>query len=203
MSSNPIIGNYLMQKLEHPYEPISMNSLKEADAIVVLSGMLHKVGDKAYNVYEFTDPDRFLGGVDLIKQSKADQIILMASQLPWRDKWKPEGFILRNKAISMGVSETKIFVTEKVKNTYEESVAVTKLIPNNSSIILVTSAYHMDRSKYLFEKQGFEVTPFPVDFKSFDVKTSVMNFLPNAGALIKTSLFIRENLGRIYYKLFL
>ena len=37
MSSNPIVGNYLMQKLEHPYKPISMNSLKEADAIVVLT----------------------------------------------------------------------------------------------------------------------------------------------------------------------
>ena len=97
-----------MQKLEYPYKPISMNSLKEADAIVVLGGMLHKVGDKAYNVYEFTDPDRFLGGVDLIKQSKADQIILMASQLPWRDNWKPEGFILRDKAISMGVPKNTV-----------------------------------------------------------------------------------------------
>ena len=203
VSSNPIVGNYLIQKLEYPYKPIPINTLKKSDAIVVLGGMLHKVGDKAFNVYEFTDPDRFLGGVDLIKQSKADRIILMASQLPWRDNWKPEGFILRDKAISMGVPLSKIIVTEKVKNTYEESVAVTKFIPNNSSIILVTSAYHMDRSKYLFEKQGFEVTTFPVDFRSFHAKTSIMNFLPSAEALIKTSLFIRENLGRLYYRLFL
>ena len=98
----------------------------------------------------------------------------MSSQLPWTDNWKLEGHILKDKAISLGVLQDKILVTEKVKNTFEESLAVTKLIPNNSSIILVTSAYHMDRSKYLFEKQGFKVTPFPVDFKSSNLNITII-----------------------------
>ena len=59
-----------MQKLEHPYKPIAMSSLKEADAIVVLSGMIHQVGDKNYSTYEFSDPDRFFGGLDLIKENR-------------------------------------------------------------------------------------------------------------------------------------
>ena len=86
--------------------------------------------------------------------------------MPWKDNWEPEGFVLKDKAISLGVSEEKILVADKVKNTYEESIAVTKLIPNNSSVILVTSAFHMHRSKYLFEKQGFDIIPYPVDFKT-------------------------------------
>ena len=60
ISSNPFIGNYLMQKLEYPYKPISINSINEADAIVVLSGMIHQVGDENNSIYEFSDPDRFL-----------------------------------------------------------------------------------------------------------------------------------------------
>ena len=201
VSSNPIVGNYLMQKLEYPYKPISMNSLKVADAIVVLSGMLHQVGDENYNKYEFSDPDRFFGGLDLIKENKSKKIIFTAGQLPWTDNWEPEGLILKNKAISLGIQEYQILVTEKVKNTYEESIAVTKLIPNNSSIILVTSAFHMQRSKYLYVNQGFEVIPFPVDFKSTTSKISIMSFLPNLEALRKTSIFIRENIARLYYKL--
>ena len=202
VSSNPILGNYLMKKLEHPYKPISMKSLKEADAIVVLSGMLHQVGDNKYNKYEFSDPDRFFGGLDLLSENKSDKIIFTAGQLPWKDNWKPEGFILKDRAVSLGVSQTKILVTENVKNTYEESIAITKLIPNNSSIILVTSAFHMHRSKYLFQKQGFEVMPFPVDFNSPNRKLSILSFLPNLGAIGKTSIFIRENMARIYYKFF-
>ena len=192
-----------MQKLEYPYKPISMNSLKEADAIVVLSGMLHQVGDNEYNKYEFSDPDRFFGGLDLIKENKSNKIIFTAGQLPWTDNWEPEGIILKNKAISFGVPQAKILVTENVKNTYEESIAVTKLISNNSSLILVTSAFHMHRSKYLFEKQGFNVIPYPVDFKTSNAKTSIMNFVPSLSSLNKVSLFIRENIGRIYYKFFI
>ena len=203
VSSNPIIGNYLMQRLEYPYKPISISTIKEADAIVVLSGMLHQVGDNEYNKYEFSDPDRFFGGLDLIKENKSDKIIFTAGQFPWTDNWEPEGLVLKNKAISFGVPQAKILVTENVKNTYEESIAVTKLIPNNSSLILVTSAFHMHRSKYLFEKQGFDIIPYPVDFKTSNAKTSFMNFLPSVDSLNNASLFIRENIGRFYYKLFL
>ena len=123
--------------------------------------------------------------------------------MPWTNNWKPEGLILKDKAISLGVPQSKILVTENVKNTYEESIAATKLIPNNSSVILVTSAFHMYRSKYLFEKQGFDIIPYPVDFKTSNTKTSIMNLLPSLSSLNKVSLFIRENIGRIYYKLFI
>jgi uncharacterized SAM-binding protein YcdF (DUF218 family) len=190
-----------MKKLEYPYQPIPISSIKENDAVIVLSGMLNQVGNKKYSTYEFEDPDRFFAGIDLIKQSKADKLIFTAGQLPWRDSGLPEGYVLKDKAISLGVPGV-ILVTEKVKNTYEESLAVTKMIPKNSFIILVTSAFHMERSKYLFEKQGFDVIPYPVDFKSSNSKISIMSFMPDIDSLYKSSLFIRENIGRLYYKLF-
>ena len=78
-----------------------------------------------------------------------------------------------------------------------------KLIPNNSSIILVTSAFHMHRSKYLFEKQGFKVIPFPVDFKSSTTKISIFSFLPNLGSNKKKHHYLlRENIGRFIINCF-
>ena len=201
VSSNPMAGNYLMKILEYPYQPIPISSLKENEAIVVLSGMVNKVGNNKYSTYEFKDPDRFFAGIDLIKQSKSDKLIFTAGQLPWTVNSLPEGYILKKKAVSLGVPG-EIIVTEKAKNTYEESIAVSKLIPNNTSIILVTSAFHMERSKYLFEKQGFLVTPYPVDFKAYIQKHTIMSFLPKLEALYQTSLFIRESIGRLYYKFF-
>ena len=190
-----------MKRLEYPYKPIPISSIKENEAIVVLSGMVNKVGNNKHSTYEFKDPDRFFAGIDLIKQSKSDKLIFTAGQLPWTVNSLPEGYILKKKAVSLGVPG-EIIVTEKAKNTYEESIAVSKLIPNNTSIILVTSAFHMDRSKYLFEKQGFLVTPYPVDFKAYIQKHTIMNFLPKLEALYQTSLFIRESIGRLYYKFF-
>ena len=202
VSSNPMVGNYLMKKLEYPYQPIPISSIEENDAIVVLSGGLHQAGNEKYSTYEFNDPDRFFAGIDLIKNYKSDKLIFTAGQLPWSDNGLPEGYVLKDKAISLGVPGV-ILVTEKVKNTYEESLAVTKIIPNNSSIILVTSAFHMQRSKYLFEKQGFDVMPYPVDFKSSIQNLTIISFLPKVEAFRQTSLFIRENIGRLYYLFFL
>jgi uncharacterized SAM-binding protein YcdF (DUF218 family) len=196
-----MVGNYLMKKLEYPYQPIPMSSIKENDAVIVLSGMLNQVGNKKYSTYEFNDPDRFFAGIDLIKNYKSDKLIFTAGQLPWSDNGLPEGYVLKDKAISLGVPGV-ILVTEKVKNTYEESIAVTKIVPNNSSITLVTSAFHMQRSKYLFEKQGFDVMPYPVDFKSSIQNLTIISFLPKVEAFGKTSLYIRENIGRLYYNLF-
>ena len=204
VSSNPIIGNYLMQKLEYPYVPVSINSLQKHDAIVVLSmGGTKKVRTNSNTRYEIVNASRFFSGLELFKNYKADLLIFTAGQVPWNVNRKPEGIVLKNKAISIGIPQSKILVTENVKNTYEESIAVTKLIPNNSSVILVTSAFHMHRSKYLFEKQGFDIIPYPVDFKTSNIKISPMKFLPSVGSLNKSSLFIRENIGRLYYKLFL
>ena len=53
-----------------------------------------------------------------------------------------------------------------MENTADEAVAVKELISPSKRIILVTSAYHMYRAKRLFEKQGFEVIPYRVDYKS-------------------------------------
>jgi uncharacterized SAM-binding protein YcdF (DUF218 family) len=190
-------------KLEEPYYPISVQNIKKHDFVVVLSGMIHQVGNKNFKKYEWGDPDRFFAGIELIKNKKASNLIFTAGQLPWTENWKPEGYILKDKAVNMGIPEENIFVTDKVKNTYEESVAVLKLIPKNTSIILVTSAFHMKRSKYLFEKQGFNITPFPVDFNISSSNFTFLDLIPSVSSLQKTSTFIRENIGRLYYKIIL
>ena len=65
ISTNPFVGNYLAQKLEYPYKPIPISSIKENDAVIVLSGMLRQVGGQKYSTYEFGDPNRFFAGIEL------------------------------------------------------------------------------------------------------------------------------------------
>ena len=60
-------------------------------------------------------------------------------------------------------------------------------------IILVTSAIHMYRAKKLFEKEGFDVVPYKVDYKVSRRKvTNIMDFLPDAEALKLTGTGIRK-----------
>ena len=87
-----------------------------------------------------------------------------------------------------------------MENTADEAVAVKELISPSKRIILVTSAYHMCRAKRLFEKQGFEVIPYKVDFKAIgNNEVTFMDFLPSAVNLELTETGIREIIGRIFY----
>ena len=120
--------------------------------------------------------------------------------MPWDKAKKTEGEVLKEYAISNGITSNKILVTKDVENTADEAVAVKELISPSRRIILVTSAYHMYRAKKLFEKQGFEVIPYKVEYKSERNKeNTILDFLPSADYLKRTEIGIREIIGRLFY----
>ena len=120
--------------------------------------------------------------------------------MPWDKANKTEGEVLKEYAISNGIASEKIFVTKDLVNTAYEAVAVSALISPSRRIILVTSAYHMYRAKKLFEKQGLEVIPYKVDYKSERNKEiTILNFFPSAENLKITETAVREIIGRLFY----
>lgn len=203
--SNPLIANYFFSTLEHPLQPQTAKSAPKADAVVVLSGILTSVNTPKGTITEWGDPDRFFAGVDLIKSQKAGMLIFTGGKVPWQPNAIPEGQVLRQAAISLNIEEDMIQVTPEVQNTFQEAEAVAEMLQKDSSILLVTSAFHMNRAQYIFESAGLEVIPFAVDFKSQKSGNplTVMQFLPSAGALSTFSKAIREYIGRLYYYLIL
>ncbi len=194
--SSPLISNKLVKYIEAPYLPVKLSQVPKSDYIVVLSGMVHFVKD---NVYEWSDPDRFFAGIKLLNANKGRKIIYTGGLLPWELKKKTEGELLKNKSLEFGIDENDIFITKKVQNTYEEANAISHLIGKKSKIILITSAFHMKRAELLFKKHNFNVFPYPVDFKFIDNKITILDFIPSAHSLNRSSFVIREVLGRVYY----
>ena len=197
--SNPLISNKLVKYIETPHHPVKLSEVPVSDFIVVLSGgMIHQVKD---DVYEWSDPDRFFAGIKLLNANKGKKIIYTGGLLPWEKKKNTEGELLKNKSIEFGVDENDILITKKVQNTYEEANAIFYLINKKSKIILVTSAFHMNRATFLFKKHGFKVFPYPVDFQFKNNKITILDFIPSAGSLSRSSFVIREVLGRLYYRI--
>ena len=198
--STTIFSNNFFKLVEGSEYRKPISTIDSADAIVVLSGML-EINEEVDSTYiEWGDPDRFFGGIALFKAGKAQKLIFTGGKMPWDKAKKTEGAVLKDYAISNGIASEKIFITKDVENTADEAVAVKELISPSKTIILVTSAFHMYRAKKLFEKQGFEVIPLKVDYKTAGKsEITVMDFLPSAGNLGMTETGIREILGRLYY----
>jgi uncharacterized SAM-binding protein YcdF (DUF218 family) len=201
-SSLPIISNKFIAYLEKDYQPIEISEIENVDAIVVLSGMIRVIGDEENLKYEFTESvDRFFAGLDLFNNNNAPILILTRGKMPW-SIGIAEGEYLKELAIKFGISEENIILTDEVQNTDQEAKAVKNLLANdNSRIILVTSAFHMPRAEKVFKAANINLIPFPVDFQNSKSKTTMMDFIPSAGALSNTSHFVREMIGRLYYNL--
>ena len=185
--SNPLISKKLVKFIELPYHPVKLSEVPLSDFIVVLSGGMN--------------PNRFFAGIELLNANKGRKIIYTGGLLPWEKKKKTEGELLKKKSLEFGINENDILITKKVQNTYEEANALTHLIKKKSKIILVTSAFHMNRAEFIFKKHAFKVVPYPVDFQSKNNKITILDFIPSAGSLSTSSFVIREVLGRIYYRI--
>ncbi len=204
LSSSPLVSNGLVQAIEGAATRIPAQDAPTADAIVVLSGG-RVVAPGPAAVSEWNDPDRFFAGVELLKADKAPVIVFTGGASPWGPQAPLEGAILAEFAKAMGVPADRIAMTGSVLNTAEEAAAVSSLLRQRqarpSSVLLVTSAFHMVRAHRIFAAQGMVVKPFPVDFSGAAVSQGVLDFLPTAGAMVGTQTALREFYGRWYYRL--
>jgi len=200
--SLPILSNNLIYYLEKDYQPIDVSKIEDANAVVVLSGMVSTIKKNDNFFYEFNDSiDRILKRVELIKENKASYLILTRGILPWSNG-KPEGEVLKDFVLKLGIEKEKIILTNNVQNTDQEAKAIKKLFTSDDQkIILITSAFHMPRAKKVFEAAKIKTIPFPVDFRSSSGNFTLLDLIPSASAFSNTSHFIREVQGRIYYEL--
>jgi len=202
-SSTPLVSATLMRAAEGWAERPVASEMAPADAIVVLGGR-RIIAPGAGATSEWSDADRYFGGVELFQLGKAPLLVFTGAPHSWQPDSRLEGDVLKRYAIAMGIPGDKILTTGRVLNTAEEAAAVSALLHarqvKSAHVLLVTSAYHMPRAQALFERAGLVVTPFPVDFKvSSEGRLDVLDFLPRAQALEQTQTAIREVYGRLFY----
>ena len=204
-SSTALVSKHVMRAAEGWQTRKPISAVPMADAIVVLStGRVQPPG--APDVSEWTDADRFFGGVELFKANKAPLLVFTGGWVPWEPDAKLEGEVLMEYAAQFAIPANRMMTTGRVINTAEESNAVAAMLrkktgTQRSRVLLVTSAFHMQRAQMLFTRAGLEVVPFPVDFKVPAADgLSVFDFLPSASNLSQTEVALREIYGLVFYK---
>ena len=196
----PVISNFAIRYIEKDWSPTTPEQTEKTDVIIVLSGML-KSG-KNHEQLEWEDADRFLGGIDLFKEGKGDLLMFTRGLLPWSKNSLSEGEILKARAIEFGIPEKYILLTEYGENTEQEAISARRTLPDTiQRITLVTSAFHMNRAKLVFEKSGLLVNPFPVDFKQNFDQFTIMDLIPGSAGIDQWSWVCREIMGRMYYRI--
>lgn len=127
-------------------------SNKMKDAIVILASGINPDGS-----LPIVCKLRVEKGVELYKQRVAKNII-MSGKWPFTIDYKPprtEASAMKDYAVKLGINKEHIFIEEKSQDTIGNIFFTKKLFlePNKwRKIILVTSDFHMPRTKYLCKK---------------------------------------------------
>ncbi len=138
-------------------------------AVVVLGGGRYAAPGPA-RASEWNDADRFFGGLEAYQQLRQQgqrlRLIFAGGWWPTQPQLQPEGDVMRQQALDLGIPASDLASTARVRNTAEEARMVASMMPRGSSVVLVTSAFHIPRTRRLFEQQGLRVIPAQVDFRA-------------------------------------
>lgn len=144
---------------------------------------------------------RVIEGVRLYKESSKK--IIITGGIVYNGE-KSEGSVYKALMVDLGVPSSDIIIEGRSRTT-EENAELTKGIMNKNGYkkaALITSATHMKRSKYTFEKHGIEVIPTPTGYLSrYKESYGVDSYFPNASNFADIRSAVWEYIGLIFYKI--
>jgi len=199
------IKDIIVQPLEKKYPPITNVQLDKVDCYVILGGGIYDNSPK--NLSSLTGSPskaalfRVVEGVRLYK--KYPKKIIITGGIVYGGE-KSEGSVYKELMLDLGVSSSDIIIEDKSRTT-EENAELTKKImigKGYKKIALITSATHMKRSRYIFEKYGIDVMPTPIGYLSrYKKHYKIDSYFPNADNFVDIRSAIWEYIGLIFYKI--
>lgn len=193
--ATPLVSDALLRQLEYRYEPPVEAA---GDVIVMLgggaTGDAPDIGVNAGNLSGAASA-RLLTAARL--QKALDAPVILAGGQVYSDTGR-EARIAKRILMDLGVEESKIFVEDQSLNTRQNAQNTSKILLEQGfkAPILVTSAFHMERSMINFAKENIDATPFPTDYETSRTYDFYFNKLaPSGGALANSCVFFRELLG--------
>jgi uncharacterized SAM-binding protein YcdF (DUF218 family) len=91
---------------------------------------------------------------------------------------------------------------DQSRSTWENALYTAKLLKadNVTNVVLVTSAWHMKRALWSFERVGLHAIPWPTPL-TYDESDRIDDFLPRTSALEDSYHALHEAIGLGYYRM--
>ena len=163
-------GLLMISPLENRF-PQPPADMPPPDGIIVLGGALRGDESAARGQAVFSEGERVVEAAILARRYPNARVIFSGANGSLLARSSTEAQAAQRLLVDLGVAPSRITLEERSRNTDENARFTAGLVHPRPSqrFLLVTSAFHMPRSMALFEKAGFNVTAFPVAFRTLDV----------------------------------
>jgi uncharacterized SAM-binding protein YcdF (DUF218 family) len=200
ISATPVLAQWYYGGLEARYPPTPVEALPDAPVAIVLGGALGPALPPRLGADLGKAADRVLHGARLYRAGKVQRILVAAGNVPWVEG-PPEGELIADLLVELGVPREAILLDLTSRNTRENAIEARRLMETAGIDhgLLVTSAGHMRRALAVFEHAGVAVVPASTDVEVVTMKRTVLDWLPDAEALALTTRGMKEHIGYWVY----
>jgi uncharacterized SAM-binding protein YcdF (DUF218 family) len=160
----------LMHALETGHPPANPAELERYAGVVVLGGAFERAslqrGRQAVQLNAHAE--RLTEAVALALAYPDLPIIFTGGCVDNGEGCVPEAVLAKRFFTRMGLAPERIRYEAAWRMTFENALLTAQLpsVDKTSSWLLLTSAWHMQRAVAAFRAQGWNVTPWPADFRS-------------------------------------
>lgn len=196
-SAEPIIGEW-----EQRHAPRDIATLPAADWVLVLGGGLMGSAPPVRLRSELGGAaDRVWLGAELIKAGVAPRALVTGGTLPWNAQTASESDAMLEFMRALGVPADAVVLESESRTTRENATFSAPLLAGAARVIVVTSAFHMERSLRTLKKvmPDIEWIGASTDIKVVPRADSLLRFLPDSETLQDAQRYLRERVGIAVY----
>ena len=202
--STPIVGENLLARIETAHPQKSLADTPPVDVAVVLGGVVgYATPPRLFR--ELNDnAGRVIHTARLYHAGRMQQIIVTGGNYPWGPDSLTEAEQIRDQLVEWGVPQAVIHLETESLNTYQNAINTRSIYDRLDfrSGMLVTSAFHMQRSLATFQKAGFDLVPISSGVKIVDRPYRFpLDYLPQDSGLSASTRAIKEWIGMAVYRL--
>lgn len=198
--TNPFIANEALLLWEEP--PTPMAQVASYDGAIILTGISDQQKLPHDRMYITRGADRVLHPLQLYRMGKVRSFVITGGSGSLLHTYSSEAAEIKRLLVHAGIPAHRILTEEKSRNTQENAQFTAQLLkghPHLKKLLLVTSAFHMNRASGCFQKAGIKADPFATDFYTSRRQFTPDDFIPYEGALYNWQRLLREMLGYLVY----
>lgn len=193
----------LLRQLESSYPAPPASSLQDYVGIVVLGGALSspKLWEAHRQVGLNAQAERMTEAVALMRLHPQLRLLFTGGNASISGKGTSEAHRAKVFFDAMGVDPARVTYESTSRNTYENALLTASIpgVDKTQRWLLLTSAFHLPRAMGVFTHAGWNVTPWPVDYR-MTLHDSWFDFSLHDGPQL-WALALHEWLGYAAYRM--
>jgi uncharacterized SAM-binding protein YcdF (DUF218 family) len=197
-------SNAMMLGLEQHYSRPDEASLGRVDGIIILGGVVDTLVTGARGEIALNEAaERLTESAALALRFPAARIVISGGDGALLYTSMSEANVAERFFTRLGIAPGRITLETRSRTTSENAAFAKKLLnpAAGERWLLITSAFHMWRAMACFRAAGFDVTPWPVDYRTRGAE-DLLRFQPRVSeAWRRIDLATKEWIGLLAYRL--